>query len=199
MTEDLQFLLEKINADGVEKAKAEAERIIGAANVQAKAIVDAAKHEAGQTVAAAKLEADAFRRRADDSVRQAARDTLLSVEKTVTAMLTILLLEEVNAVMNDPHFVATLAKDAVHAYLSGNDSGIADIATSAALVDVLRAKLAAAAAMKGVTVVTDERTGSGFKVRIKNGRVEHDFTGTAVAAALARGLHPRLAALLSNK
>ena len=196
MTEDLQFLLEKINADGVEKAKAEPERIIGAAHARAKAILDAAKHEAEQTLAAAKLEADAFGRRTEESVRQAARDTLLSVEKDVTAMLTTLLLEEVNAAMNDPHFIATLAEEAVRAYLTGNDGAVADIATSAALVDVLRAKLAAAAA-RGVTVVTDERTGSGFKVRLAGGRVEHDFTGAAVATALARGLRPRLAALLS--
>jgi len=197
MTEDLQFLLEKINADGVEKAKAEAERIIGAAHARARAILDAAKHEAEETRAAAKQEADAFERRADASVRQAARDILLSVEKSVSAMLTTLLLEEVNATMSDPHCVATLAEEAVRVYLAGNDSrGIADIAASAALVDVLRDKLAKAA-LKGVTVVTDERTGSGFKIRIEGGRVEHDFTGAAVAAALARGLRPRLAALLS--
>jgi len=196
MTEELQFLLEKINAEGVGKANAEAERIIGAANVQAKAIVDAAKQEAELAVAAAKQEADAFGRRAEETVRQAARDTLLSVEKSVSAMLTTLLLEEVNAVMSDPNFIATLAEEAVRTYLSGNDScGIADIATSAALVDVLRAKLARAAA-QGVTVVTDERAGSGFKVRLAGGHVEHDFTGAAVSAALARGLRPRLAALL---
>jgi len=196
MTEDLQFLLEKINADGVEKAKAEAERIIGAAHARARAILDAAKHEAEETRAAAKLDADAFERRAEESVRQAARNTLLSVEEDVKAMLTTLLLEEVNAVMNDPNLVATLVEDAVRAYLAGNDNSVADIAVSAALVDMLRAKLAKAA-IKGVTVVMDERTGSGFKISIEGGRVEHDFRGPAVAAALARGLRPRLATLLS--
>ena len=196
MTQDLQFLLEKINADGVEKAKAEAEQIVGAAHARAKAILDAAKHDAEQTLAAAKQEAETFRQQAVNSVRQAARDTLLSVKQDVTAMLTTLLLEEVNATMCNSDRVAALAEEAVRAYLAGNDSGgIADIATSAALLDVLRAKLAHMA-RDGVTVVTDERTGSGFKVHLAGGHVEHDFTGAAVAAALARGLHPRLAALL---
>jgi len=198
MTQDLQYLLEKINADGVEKAKAEAEQIIGAANAQAKAILDAAKHEAEQTRAVAKQDADAFSRRAEETVRQAARDTRLSVEKSVANMLTTFLHGAVCSTMSDAGVVAPLVDEAVRAYLTGNEkSGIGEIATSAALVEMLRNKLAAAAAKDGVLVVMDDRIGSGFKVRIKDGHVEHDFTGPAVAAALARGLRPRLAALLN--
>ena len=194
MTEDLQHLLERINAEGVEKAKAEAERIIGAANARAKAILDAAAREAEQAAANAKLEAEAFGRRAEETIRQAARDTLLNVEQSVTALLTNLLLKEVNASMSDAHFVAPLAEAAVRAYLPGN-SGAAEVVSSANLADALRSKLRGMA-RDGVTVVTDERSGTGFKVRLADGHVEHDFTGAAVAAALAKGLRPRLAALL---
>jgi hypothetical protein len=47
-----------------------------------------------------------------------------------------------------------------------------------------------------VTVVTDETTGAGFRIRLDNGRVEHAFTGASVADTLARNLRPRLAALM---
>lgn len=194
MTQDLQYLLEKINADGVEKAKAEADKIVGAANAQAKAIRDDASRQAEQIVATARQEAEAFGRRAEETIRQAARDTLLGVEKSVTAMLTGLLLKEVNAAMSDPALVSTLAAEAVRAYLSGR-SGAVEVAASAKLADALRVRLAQEA-KSGVTVVTDERTGAGFRVRLAGGHVEHDFSGAAVADALARGLRPRLAELL---
>ena len=64
------------------------------------------------------------------------------------------------------------------------------------LTDALRAKLAAEAADSGVTIVTDDATGSGFRLRLDNGHVEHTFTGDAIAEALAKQLRPRLAALM---
>lgn len=195
MTQDLQQLLEKINTDGVEKARTEAAKILAQANEQAKALVDAATREAAQKVSTAKEESKAFERRAEETIRQSARDTLLNVEKAVTDMLSALLLKEVKAAMNTPELVSRLAAEAVRAYISGK-AGM-EVATSATLVDALRATLAAEAA-DGVTVVIDNQTGSGFKVRLAKGRIEHDFSGTAVADALAKNLRPKLAALLKG-
>jgi len=193
MTQDLQQLLEKIQKDGVDKAKAEAEKIVGEARAQAKTLVENAQTEAAKIKAAARQEAEAFERRAEETVRQSARDTVLGVEKAVTALLTRLLLDEVNAAMAKPELAASLAADAVRAYLDGK--GTIELSASEPLADHLRATLAANAA-QGVSVVTDEATGSGFRVRLANGRIEHAFTGAAVADALAKQLRPRLAALL---
>jgi V/A-type H+/Na+-transporting ATPase subunit E len=196
MTQDLQQLLEKINTEGVEKANIEAAKIIDQATLQAKALVDAATREATKKVATAKQESDAFERRAEETIRQAARDTLLNVEKALTDMLCALLLKEVKTTMNTPALVSQLASEAVRAYITGK--GGVDVATSAALADALRATLATEAA-NGVTVVTDTLIGSGFKVRLANGRIEHDFSGGAVADALAKNLRPKLAALLKGQ
>ena len=38
--------------------------------------------------------------------------------------------------------------------------------------------------------------GTGFKVSLEGGRIEHDFTGGAVAAELAKRLRPDLAKLM---
>jgi V/A-type H+-transporting ATPase subunit E len=195
MTQDLQQLLEKINTDGVEKAKSEAAKLIAQANAQAKAIVDAATREAAQQIAHAKQEADAFERRAEETIRQSARDTVLNVETSVTAMLTALLLKEVNTTLSSAELVAQLAAEAVRAYIQGK--GGLSIVASSQLVDALRAKLASEAA-QGVTVVRDDHTGAGFKIRLANGRIEHDFSGAAVADALAKNLRPKLAALLKS-
>ena len=59
MAEELQSLIEKINRDGVEKATAEAAKIVSAAKEQAAAIVKAANEEAAKSAAAAEAEAKA--------------------------------------------------------------------------------------------------------------------------------------------
>ncbi len=193
MTQDLQQLLEKIQRDGVDKAKTEADKILEAAHAQAKALTASARAEATKITSDARVEAEAFEHRAEETVRQSARDTLLNVEKAVTALFVNLLLKDVNTALNSTELVSGLAVEAVRAYLSGKSP--VEIAAAAPLADALRVKLAAEAA-NGVTVVTDDTTGAGFRVRLANGRVEHAFTGAAVAEALAKNLRPRLAALM---
>lgn len=195
MTQDLQQLLEKINTDGVGKAKAEAATILDHAQAQAKATLDAAKRDADQIIAQARQDAAAFEQRAQETIRQSARDTLLLVEKAVTASLTSLLLKEVNATLNAPDVVARLVTEAVHAYIQAK--GGMDIVATTKLAEALRAKLAAEAA-NGIQIVLDDHTGAGFKIRLANGRIEHDFSGTAVTEALSKQLRPQLAALLKG-
>ena len=104
-----------------------------------------------------------------------------------------LLLKDINGAMSDTSLVPQLAAEAVRAYIGGKD-GI-EVAAAGKLADALRARLASEAA-SGVTVVTDESVGSGFSIRLAGGRIEHSFTGKAVAEALSKQLRPRLAALL---
>lgn len=195
MTQDLQQLLDKIQRDGVDKAKSEADKILEKANAQAQALLANAKDEAERTIANARHEAEAFERRAEETVRQSARDTILTVEKSVTALLTRLLVNDVNAALNSTELTLRLTMEAVRAYLA--DHAAVEVAAAAKLADALRAKLAAEA-VRGVTVVFDETAGTGFCVRLANGRIEHTFTGAAIAEALARQLRPRLAALMKQ-
>ena len=194
MTQDLQQLLEKIQRDGVDKAQEEADKLLDGARAQAKAIIETAHAEAAKVKASTRQEAESFETRAEETIRQAARDTVLSVEKAVTRLLERLLLKDVNAELGgNGALVGELAAEAVRTYLSGKD-GI-EVATSEKLVGALRARLASLAA-SGVTVVTDDTTSSGFRISIDKGRVEHAFTGAAVADTLAKNLRPRLAALM---
>lgn len=193
MTEDLQQLLEKIQRDGVDKAKSDADKILADARAQAKALTDQAKADAEKMKSEAEKEAEAFGRRAEETIRQAARDTVLYVEKSVTDMLSAILLKDVQKSMDNTDFVSGLVAEAVRTYLSGKEN--IEVAAGEKLADVLRAELASEAE-NGVTIVTDENTGAGFSVRLANGRIEHAFTGAAVADALSKQLRPRLAALL---
>ena len=85
--EDLQSLLEKINRDGVEKAEAKAKEILAEAKAKADALVKDAREEAAKVKASAEAEAAGYVRRAEETIAQAARDTVLGVEGAVTALL----------------------------------------------------------------------------------------------------------------
>lgn len=195
MTQDLQKLLEKIQHDGIDKAKSEADKLLATAHSQAKTALESARAEAVKIKADARQEAEAFEHRAEETIRQSARDVLINVEKAVTALFAGLLLKDVNTALNSTELVAGLATEAVRAYLNEKEAVV--VSTSAKLADALRTKLAAEA-ISGVTVVTDEATGSGFRIRLADGRIEHDFTGPAIAATLARNLRPQLASLLKQ-
>lgn len=195
MTEDLQKLLEKIQRDGVDKAQAEATEILEKAKKESSSLIASAEAEAEKIKADAKTEADAYAARAGETISQSARDVLLHVEKSVTALLENLLLRDVSKALSSEDIAATLVQEAVKTYMTGEES--IEVAVVEQMTEALRAKLATMAA-EGVSIVTDNTTGSGFRVKLAGGRVEHDFTGSAVADALAKQLRPGLAALLKS-
>ena len=190
MAEELQSLIEKINRDGVEKANAEAERIISSAKAQAAEIVKNAKDEAASFAQDAERKAKESSERAGETMRQAARDAVISVEGAVTRLLEQLLRSNVDAALADPATAAAVAGTAVKELV-----GSGEVAAGAKIVEALRAQLAAKPSFK---VSLDDTLGSGFMVKLDGGRVEHDFTGATVAAELAKRLRPDLAKIMAG-
>lgn len=186
--EDLQSLLEKINRDGVEKAEAEAKRIIADAQAKAAAILAEARAAAEKAKEDAEKSSADFAARAAETIRQTARDVVLGVRESVTALLEQLLSKGVDKALGDEATSVKLVSDAI-----GGLTGSGEIACGAKLAKALGARLAA---LGGFTVVTDESVGTGFTVKLDGGRVEHAFTGEVIAAELAKRLRPDLAALL---
>jgi len=186
--EDLQSLLEKINREGVEKAEAEASRIIAEAKAKADVIVKNARTEAEKAKSDADKAAADYATRAAETIRQSARDTVISVRDAVTKMLKGLLTESVDAALANPQTVAGLAAGAVE-----DMTRATEVLANSKLVAALKA---AFAAKKNIKVITDETIESGFTVKVDGGRVEHSFTGEVIAAELAKRLRPDLAALL---
>ena len=113
MAEELQQLLEKIQRDGVDKANVEANRILTEAKAKAEGIVKEAEAKAKAAAEKAKSESEAYTRRAEETIRQAARDTVIEVRNSVTAMLESILAKDVNAALSDPAAVAPVAAAAV--------------------------------------------------------------------------------------
>ena len=190
MAEDLQAILEKINREGIEKARAEADGILAAAKEEAAKIVADARSQAEKAKAdAAKAAAD-YEARSAATVAQVARDTVSKVEGDVRALLERLLTRQVEKSLGEEATVAALVTEAVKGF-----AATGEIAIGPKLADALAASLKGLGAF---TVVTDPTLDTGFSVKLEGGRVEHSFTGPVVAAEMARRLRPDLAALLKK-
>lgn len=188
MSEDLQSLLEKINRDGVEKANAESAKIIDAAKAKAAAIVKEAEAAAAKAKSDAEKASADYAARAAETVSQAARDTILKIESSVTSLLEKLLVKDVDAALANPDAAAKLVAEAIK-----DLTGPGEISCGAQLASALKAQLAA---QKNFTVALDETLGTGFTVKLDGGRVEHAFTGAAISEELAKRLRPDLAKLV---
>lgn len=190
--ENLDALLDKIRSEGVDTAKREAAEIVAKAKDEAAKIVTKAKDEAAAETARAKADAERFAAGAEATIRQAARDVLLKLGQDVSALLERTLGGAVDETLAKDDVVGKLAEEAVAAYLK---TGEATVVCAPGLAEALKARLAKRGT---VTVVTDAQMGTGFKVRLDGGRVEHDFSGEAVREALAALLRPQLAKLLGE-
>ena len=148
----------------------------------------AANAEADKARAEAEQAAKDYQARAAETVRQAARDTVLEVREAVTALLEKLLAKDVDRSLADEKNLAALVAEAVRGL-----AGPVEVAVPAKLAAALQAQLAA---QPEIRVVLDDTRDTGFSVKLDGGRVEHAFTGEVIAGELAKRLRPDLAALL---
>ena len=190
MSEDLQSLLEKINREGVEKANAEANKIIAAAKLEAADIVKAAKAEADAAKADAEKASADYAARAKVTIQEGARDTVRELKNAITTSLEKLLVKDVNAALADPTACAKLLQAAISDLM---DKGELAVFTSKRIADTLKAQYAS---KTNITIGGDDGITAGFTIKLDNGRVEHSFTDKVVAEELAKHLRADLAALV---
>lgn len=200
MTQELQELLEKIKREGVDKARAEAEEIVTQAREQAKQQLEQAKREADKLRREAERDAQAFEQRAEQSLRQAARDLLLQVEKSLIKRCEQLLRSEVDQVVSDKALLSRWISEAITTYLKDDEKSIEVMlgGKAAAHAEALRARLSQEAAKgKGLEIRGDKLFPNGFSLKLAEGRIEHTFTSESITEALSLLLRPQLAALFN--
>lgn len=199
MSEDLQHLLEHIRNEGINKARQEAESLTGEAKTKAGEIVEKARAEAEALREKAQAEARDFEERARQSISQAGRDLVITLEQRITRMLGRILDQEVARVMEDG-VLLDLVTSAVGALLEDGSEARAEVVLSPERADKLGRhlldRLRREMDREPVRIEIDERVGAGFSIKLDDGRVEHDFSAPAIAETLAGILRPGLAELL---
>ncbi|MCC7107588.1 MAG: V-type ATP synthase subunit E, partial [Chloroflexi bacterium] len=117
----LQELLDRIKREGVEAARAEAEKIVAQAGERAASLVQEAEREAQGIVARARADAARAEESGKAALVQASRDQLLAFREGVQALLDTLVRAEVRAAYG-PEVVA----EAIPAVLASLASGGAE-------------------------------------------------------------------------
>ena len=106
----------------------------------------------------------------------------------MTDLLEKLLAKDINTALGDEKTAVSIVADAIK-----DLTGPGEIHCGEKLASALKAQLAD---LKSFTVATDTALGTGFTVKTDGGRVEHTFTGEAIASELAKRLRPDLAKLM---
>ena len=199
MAEELQALLDRIQSDGVGRANEMADAIVSKAEKTAAAKIAEAERRCAEMRKEAEADAEVFRHRSEQAVKQAARDVVIDVGQSVQQTLERVLLKNVDDAL-DGDFLQKLLAQIVSAATSAEDAqGGIEVRVAPEQAEKLsayaRGKLAEAV-RGGLAIAPDRDVRAGMRVMLAGGRVEHDFTDTAIMEAMSRILRPALAKLI---
>ncbi len=195
MAEDLQALMERIQNDAVDKAELEATSIISKAKEKAAEIVKAAEQEAQAKLEQADKDAEAFTERSERTLEQSARDLLLSVGKNLEKMILDLLGLQVEKSL-DETTVKSMLLSIAKSYSSDIEVDFSE-ADAAKLTSFVMGEFAKQL-KAGVKVESDKGVKFGFRVKLDQGKVSHEFTEQAMAESLSALLRPQLAKIVNK-
>lgn len=194
MAEELKHLIEQIQKEGVDKASSEADAIISQAKEKAAKIVADAEAEAQETLKKAETESAAFAERSVKTLEQSARDLLITIGQGCEKVVTETLGKEVDAAVSgdllQKMITDVVAQGGANATVTVSDADKAGLASLCSSI--------ASSTGNSVELVSDNEVLSGFKVTFEGKSVSLDYTGEAVADALASYLRPELAKIVSG-
>lgn len=199
MGEELQSLIEKIQRDGVERAEREAAEILSQAKERAEGIIAEAQKRAEERAAAAERQAAHSALAGTRALEQAARDVILAAGRALGHAFQEIIGGSVTAGISDD-----VLRDAIRRMLRayaerGMTESRIEILLSAKDQTSLREALMrefAAAAKGGLEISAQDGLAAGFKLKLEDGRVTHDFSSDAIAEAISAFLGPGLAEIV---
>ena len=199
MAEELQSLLERIQKDGVQKAEAEAARLLEQARLQADNLEREAQDRAKAIVAKAERESAAFFERSRRALQQAGRDVVLSVAQSLNDTLSVIVRRDVSEALDAETLKRMLAR-VVDAYCTHPGGNVRiDILVPPALQREITAFFMdryAEQMRHGLEIRGDTTLHAGFRVSFSGGNMQHDFSSEAIADALSQLLRPELAQIV---
>jgi len=189
MSEDLNALIEKIQAEGVEAAEAKARGIEAQAKKEADSIIAKARLEAQKILSKAKDGAIKTEESTRSLLKQAGRDVLLNLKKEINAMLEKIInirVKEALAAGEISKIIASFIKD-----IPKEERANIVILLEKSFQSELKEE-----AKKGVTIKASDDISGGFTISYDAGKSHFDFTDKAVTEYIATYLKPKLAEIL---
>ncbi|MDD3296291.1 MAG: hypothetical protein PHU64_02915 [Candidatus Omnitrophica bacterium] len=200
MDAKLDSLIDKIKKEGIDEAKKASDDILRQAGQQADQIKIQAKAEADAILAKAKTDSEKLKANAQDALRQAARDLMLSVKNELKALFDGVFKTKISGELK-PEFMAKLItkttenwqqdkKPAAEVIVSEADKKELEKILSSQLKENLK---------KGIEIKVNKYIDKGFRIGIKGKDVYYDFTEASILEALGEFINPAIAEILNSK
>ncbi|MEK7868523.1 MAG: V-type ATP synthase subunit E family protein [Candidatus Omnitrophota bacterium] len=199
MSENLKGLLEKINQEGIKSAEEKAKVIEDKARQDARKILDDARKLADEIIQKAKVEADKTKTSANLSIKQAARDLILSLKEDIRKMLNKIIAGEINKALSNEEIAGILA-GLIDKYVEKNGQAD-DVRALVNKVDLEKIKNAFMSQLKdkvksGVEFKPSTNINAGFSISFDKGKSYFDFSDEGLLETLCVYLNPELAKLI---
>ncbi len=201
MAEELQHLIDRIQREAIEKSEMEATQIVARAKTQAATLVKNAEAQAKAILEQAERDSQVFVQRGQKTLEQAARDLLITVGQGIEKILDEIVSEATKQAL-DTDTLKEMMLPLAQAYAKeeGPRNRIALLVGEqdqkeiiAFFAEAYRQKL-----IGGVDIRADNNIFKGFKVRMVDQHVEHQFTDEAIAEALCNFLRPHMAEIVQH-
>ncbi len=201
MENKLQELTRKLYDEGLEKGRAEADKLVSEAQAEARKIVSAAEAQAGEIIRKAQTKAEDVEKNTLTEISLAGKQAVSKIKSEIASLIvTKSIAEGVKAAAMDATFIREMLVSVAKNW-NGADSGKVEL--QALLPEDARAKLDAAFAKSaktlldaGIEVGWSKEVKTGFKVGAKDGGYYISFTDADLEALLGEYLRDKVYQLL---
>ncbi len=199
MDVQLQELIDKIKSEGIKTAEKESVRVLKDAEHKANDIIANAHNEASSIIAKAKEEAHRFEQTAKEAVKQAGRNTILSLRTRITEIFDAVIAEETK----QAYSLKVLEEAIVSLIKAWNKEQVSNLQVLLSASDLkkiekhLKSRLAAEL-KKGVELKPFPELQAGFRIALKDGSAYYNFSDQGIAEILAEYMNPKIAEIVQG-
>lgn len=201
MSASIQELIDKIKVEGVGAAQKKAQDIEKAAEAGAKEIIQSARREAEMLAANAKIEAKRTEESSRTALKQAARDTLLTLHKSIEDILKQVTSIEIKETLTPELLSYILEKIIFESLKAGGTSPSINVVLSPedlqALKDGLTNKLHGSL-KSSLHLRSSDGLSGGFLIGFDQSKSSFDFSDAALAEYLSQYVNQYVAKILKD-
>ena len=197
MDVQLQELIDKIKSEGIKTAEQESARVLKEAEHKANDILADAHDEASSIIAKAKEEAHRFEQTAKEAVKQAGRNTILSLRTRVIEIFDAVIAEETKQAYSLKVLEEAIVS-LIKAWSKEQVPNLQVLMSSSDLKKIekqLKSRLAAEL-KKGVELKPFPQLQAGFRIAMKDGSAYYNFSDQGIAEILSEYLNPKIAEIV---
>lgn len=197
METNLDHIIEKIKADGVEQANQQAEEIIEKAKKDADKIVHKANKDAEQIIRDAEKKAEDFEEKSKRSLQLAARDTQLLVKEKLTDLFDRAFKKQVSESLN-PEFLHQMILKIVENWDETKSAEIILDKSDKKQLEPLLYESLQKELKDSITLQVSDRVSAGFRIRLTDDDLYYDLTDENIAEILYLFINPKLKEILES-